>query len=160
MSDQPQPGAEGATRAVYTGDQPNPILNFLRQPRITLLILAAWSILGVLTEFFTSNSVFLDNDNRQMNGALGGFALGWEGIPLAVLYIYCFRSPDKHHNIFWLALIHMASISASQIYHLGNGDFSFESVAVPLIGSAGIGFLAFLNAFLEEKEEPAAVRTG
>jgi hypothetical protein len=151
MSDTP----EGGTRAIYTGEQPNPVLNFLRQPRITLLILAAWSLLGVITEALTTNSIFLDNHNIEMDGAIGGFALGWEGIPLAVLYVYCFRSPDKHRNVFWLGLIHMGSLAASQVYHLGTGDFSFESVAVPLFGSAGIGVLAFLNGFFEEqKPEP------
>lgn len=159
MSEAPQPGTEAApTRAIYTGEQPNPVLHFLRQPRITLLILAIWSLLGVLTEVFTNSGVFLDAHNRELDGALGGFAFGFEGIPLAVLYIYCLRNPRGHHAIYWLALVHMASLAASQMYHLGTGDFSFESVAVPLIGSAGIAFLAFLNAFIEDEPEPVPAK--
>ena len=48
MSENPTSGtAAGTTRVVYTGDEPNPILTFLQRPRIMLLLLAGWSLLGL-----------------------------------------------------------------------------------------------------------------
>ncbi len=153
MSDLPEPGAEG-TPGVYTGAEPNPVLTFLQQPRIMLLILAAWSILSVLTQTFTANGLFMDNHNREIDGAIGGLALSWEGIPLAVLYVYCFRDPQRFHGIFWLALIHMVSICASQLYHwLVTDDYTFESIAVPLGVSAGMALLVFIHLFTRRDGE-------
>jgi hypothetical protein len=144
--------AEG-TRAIYTGDQPNPIFAFLQQPRIVLLMLAGWSVLGALTEAFTQNAIFFDNHGREIDGALGGFAFGWEGIPLAVLYVYCSRNPDRYPRVFWLAMIHMAAIAASQVYHLGRGDFTPESVVVPLVGSLALAGLSWVNASKSREAE-------
>lgn len=162
MSDDiPAPGAEG-TRGIYTGAEPNPILDFLRKPRIMLLILAVWSAISVLAETFTSNGLFLENHNRgefEFDGALGGLALGWEGIPLAVLYVYCFRDPKRFHGIYWLALVHMGSICASQLYHwLVTDDYTFESIVIPLGVSAGIAALVFAHLFTRKEPETEIVR--
>lgn len=154
-ANQPTGGSGETTQVVFTGAQPNPFLTFLQRPRIMLLLLAAWSLLGVLTQIFTSNSIFFDNHGQEIDGALGGFALGWEGIPLAAVYLYCFRDPVKHRSVFTLALVHMASLAASQLYHLGTGDFSFESIIIPLAGSGGLAALVFLHLFAP-KEQPAA----
>jgi hypothetical protein len=149
-NDIPEPGAQGA-QGIYTGAQPNPIISFLQKPRIMLLILAGWSIIGVLAQTFTSNGLFLENHRAgelQLDGALGGLALGWEGIPLAVLYVYCFRDPERFHGIYWLALVHMGSVSASQFYHwLVTKDYTFESIVIPLGVSAGIAALVFAHLF-------------
>jgi hypothetical protein len=159
MSEHPTSGQPAeTTRAIYTGDQPNPILHFFQRPRIMLLLLAAWSILSVLAQVFTNSNIFLDAHNIELDGAIGGFAFGWEGIPLAAVYIYAFRDPTRHKPVFLLALIHMAAMAASQVYHLGTGDFSFESVAVPLIGSAALGALVFLHIFSPRSEEEVVAR--
>jgi len=161
MSEHPTSGqAAETTRAIYTGDQPNPILHFLQRPRIMLLLLAAWSILSVLAQVFTKSGLFLDAHDIELDGALGGFALGFEGIPLAAVYIYAFRDPHQHRPVFILALIHMAAMAASQVYHLGTGDFSFESVAIPLFGSAGLGALVFLHLFSPREHEAVAAKAG
>jgi hypothetical protein len=45
------------------------------------------------------------------------------------------------------------------VYHLGTGDFSFESVALPLAGSLALGAFSFVNVFKSrEEEEATAVR--
>lgn len=161
MSEHPTSGqAAETTRAIYTGDQPNPILTFFQRPRIMLLLLAAWSVLSVLAQVFTASNIFLDAHDIELDGALGGFALSWEGIPLAAVYIYAFRSPMQHRPVFLLALIHMAAMAASQVYHLGTGDFSFESVAIPLFGSAVLGALVFLHLFGPRTPEEVAARAG
>lgn len=153
-----EPNAEGGTRVIFTGEQRNPVLTFLQRPRIMLVMLAGWSLLSALTQFFTQSSWFFDNDGREIDGALAGFALGWEGIPLAAVYIYSMGDAVKRRPVFLLALLHMTTLGASQIYHLGTGDFSFESVVVPLFGSAGLALLVFLHLFGPKEEAPGAVQ--
>ena len=87
----------------------NPFWATLRQPRVVLILLAVWEIIGALTEFFTSSGLFVNLHGRELDGALGGRALGWEAVPLAVLYLYCARDPARYHHVFWLALIEQAA---------------------------------------------------
>ena len=133
-------------------------LHFIQQPRIVLILLAGWEVLGFLTEFFTSNGLFLENHNEgelALDGVLAGRALGWESIPLAVLYIYCARDPSRYPRVFWLALIEQIAAIAAHIYHwLFTQDFSFESVFIPIVGAAILGFLSFLNVFQPREREP------
>ena len=116
----PQPPAE------------NPFWTTLRRPRVVLILLAVWASIGALTECFTSSGLFVDLHDRELDGALGGRALAWEAIPLAVLYLYCSRDPVRYQRVFWLALIEQAVAIFANIYHLGAGDFSLESVSIPL----------------------------
>jgi hypothetical protein len=129
----------------------NGFLQFVQQPRILLILLAAWEVLGFLTELFTSNALFLENHasgELSLDGVLGGGALGWESVPLAVLYLYCARDPERYSRIFWLACIEQAAAIAANLYHwLVTDDFSFESVAIPMAVAAGLGTLSFLNIF-------------
>ncbi len=131
----PQPPAE------------NPFWTTLRRPRVVLILLAVWAIIGALTEFFTSSGLFVDLDGRELDGALGGRALGWEAIPLAVLYLYCSRDPVRYQRVFWLALIEQAAAIIANIYHLGAGDFSLESVFIPIAVAGGLALLVFLHLF-------------
>lgn len=148
MSDMPGAGGEAAYEKPLTE---NVFLQLVQQPRILLVLLAGWEIIGFLTELFTSNGLFLENHAQgelALDGAFGGRALGWEAIPLAVLYLYCARDPQRYHAIFWLALIEQAAAIFAHFYHwLVTDDFSFESVAVPMAGAASLGVLAFLNIF-------------
>ncbi len=137
----------------------NALLQFVQQPRILLILLAAWEVVGFLTEFFTSNGLFLENHSPgelSLDGVLAGRALGWESIPLAVLYIYCARDPGRYPRIFWLAMIEQAAAIAAHLYHwLITADFSFESVAIPMAVAAGLGILSFLNVFQPREAEPS-----
>ena len=142
----PQPPAE------------NPFWTTLRQPRVVLILLAAWDIIGALTELFTSSGLFIDLKGRELDGALGGRALGWEAIPLAVLYLYCARDPVRYHRVFWLALVEQGVAILANVYHLAAGDFSLESVIIPIAGAGALGLLVFLHLFepKEPEEAPAA----
>jgi hypothetical protein len=141
---QPQPPAENAFWAA------------LRQPRILLILLAVWDIIGALTEFFTSSGLFVNLHGVELDGALGGRALSWEAIPLAVLYLYCARDPARYQRVFWLALIEQAAAIVANVYHLGAGDFSLESVLIPIVVAAGLGLLVFLHLFQPKEPEEAA----
>ncbi len=138
----------------------NPFWSTLRQPRVVLILLAVWAIIGALTEFFTSSGLFIDLHNRELDGALGGRALSWEAIPLAVLYLYASRDPVRYQRVFWLALIEHAAAMAANVYHLGAGDFSLESVIIPIAVAGALFLLVFLHVFQpKEPEEPAGVAT-
>ena len=159
MSEQPTSGqAVETTRAIYTGDQPNPILHFLQRPRIMLLCLAVWSLLSVLAEAYTRTDILINQGDNEINGVFGGLAFGWQGIPLAAVYLYCLRDPVKHHPVFWLGLIHMAALSASQIFHAIAGPVGWPSIFVPLPVSVGLGVLCFTHIFAP-KQHPAPEST-
>ncbi len=166
MSDAPGT-AMGVEPAEENG---NAFIRLAHRPRLMLLLLAGWSILSVMAETFTSSGIFLENHlatldkgtlELELDGALGGFALGWQGIPLAALYIYCFRDPPRYRAVFFLALIHMGALAASQIYHwLITSDFTFESIIVPLAGSVALGALVFIHLFQPRDEREAPRTTG
>ena len=134
----------------------NPFWATLRQPRAVLILLAVWAIIGALTEFFTSSSLFVDLHGIELGGALGGRALSWEAIPLAVLYLYCSRDPVRYQRVFWLALIEQTAAIAANVYHLGAGDFGLESVFIPIVVAGALGVLVFLHLFQPRGSEEAA----
>jgi len=159
MSENPTTGTgAGTTRVVYTGDEPNPILHFLQRPRIMLLLLAGWSLIGVLAQAFTRTDFLVNNGHNKIHGLFGGLAFGWEGIPLAAVYIYCFRDPLHHRAVFWLALLHMGALIASQLFHLGTGDYGFLAIIAPLAGSIGIACLVFPHLLHQRTHEEIAAR--
>ena len=125
----------------------NAFLNTVRQPRVVLILLGVWAIIGALTEFFTSSGLFVDLHGGELDGALGGRALSWEAIPLAVLYLYSARDPERYRRVFWLAFIEQVAAIVANIYHWGAGDFSFESVVIPIVVASGLGVLVFLQLF-------------
>lgn len=123
------------------------LLGIIRQPRVMLVVLAAWSLLAAVTQLFPNSSVFLDVHGRELDGALGGFALSFNALPLAVLYAYCARNPDRYYHVFWLALVHQTTMAAGNLYHLAIGTFSFESVLVPCLGAIALAALSFAQVF-------------
>ncbi|HEU4759547.1 MAG TPA: hypothetical protein VFT91_06140 [Dehalococcoidia bacterium] len=136
----------------------NAFLKAVRQPRVLLILLAAWAIIGALTEFFTSSGLFVDLHGEELDGVLGGRALSWESIPMAVLYLYCARSPERYRPVFWLALIEQVAAIVASIYHWGAGDFSVESVVIPIAVAGALTILVFLHLF--EPKEPAQTVAG
>lgn len=134
----------------------NAFFTTIRQPRIVLLLLAAWDIVGAVAEFFTSSGLFVDLRDQEIDGLLGGRALSWEAIPMAAVYLYASRDPDRYHRVFWLALIEQAAAIVANIYHLGAGDFSVESIIVPVGVAGGLAFLVFLHLFQPKAAQAAA----
>ena len=160
MSQQtPMPGPEQPYQPLPP--QENSFLSFVQQPRIVLLLLAGWALLGFLTQLVVNSALFVERHGEGdigLDGALGGLALNWEGLPLAVLYIYCARDPDRHRRVFWLALVALGASIASNLYHwLVTDTFSIESVLLPIAVSGGLAFLVFLNLFgpRDQQTEPA-----
>lgn len=151
-----QPAPEGReTESTPSAPPPsgggNPILNLFQRPRIVLLLLTAWSLLTVLTEAANENGIFMDlhidQIDGEIDGALGGLGLAWQGIPLALLYADSFRNPAAHQRVFWLAIAHTAAVIVANFYHLGKGDFSLESIIIPVASAGGLLFLSFVQLF-------------
>jgi hypothetical protein len=156
MSDtdvQPTPGSQPSAPPPSDGDS---IIEVLRRPRIVLLMLTVWSALSVVVEAANHNGIFMDLKVDEVDGALGGFALAWQGVPLAVLYADSIRDPGAHRRIFWLAMVHMGAIIVANVYHLGKGDFSLESIIVPVASAAGLFTLSFFQIFQHRDGEGAS----
>jgi hypothetical protein len=130
---------------------------FVRRPRITLYLLAAWSLLAGVTQLFVNSGLFLDIHDAELDGALGGLALSLNAIPLALLYLYCSRDPARYHQVFWLAVIQQVAMAAGNLYHLVLGTYSAESIVVPLAGAAA---LAGLSAAQVRLPQPAPSAIG
>jgi hypothetical protein len=140
----PDSSAAGARHATSFGQR---LIQLGKKPRILLLLLAGWSFLGLVTQVFVNSGVFLDIHDIELDGALGGFALGFNSAPLVLLYLYCWRDPDHYRSVFWLALLQQVAIAAGVVYQLVIGTFSFESIVVPLVGSAVLAVFSFLQIF-------------
>ena len=141
-----RPAAKGATFA-------NRLVQLGKKPRILLILLAAWSLLAILTQVFVNSGLFLDIHDIELDGAMGGFALSFQAVPLALLYLYCWRDPEHYRSVFWLALIQQIAIGAGVLYQWAIGTFSFESIVIPLAGSIILGVFSFLQLF-EPKTKP------
>ena len=144
MSDMPSAGREAAAYEEPLGE--NAFLRIVQQPRILLVLLAAWEVVGALVEFLASSGFSLDVSGG-LDGVLAGRLLSWQSIPLAVLYLYCARDPKRYHRIFWLALIEQGAAIAANLYHWGANQLEFEAIFVNVIVSAALGAFVFLHLF-------------
>jgi hypothetical protein len=135
-------------------------MSFVQQPRVMLVILAGWALLGFLTEFAVDSGLFVEadgSDKLKLDGLFAGLALNWEGIPLAVLYLYCARDPNRFHGVFWLALVAQGAAIASYLYHwIGTDTYSIGSVLIPLGVAAGLASLVFIHLFQPREERERA----
>lgn len=124
----------------------NPLLAALRRPRVILILLGAWSLAAAASE------MFLDG---RVGGPLGGLALSGESIPLAALYLYCARAPERYGQVFWLALIQQATAIVANVYHWGADDLSLGSIVIPVAVAAALLALVFLHLFQPRRGAPA-----
>ena len=152
MTQEPVPAPQSASGPSIAGR----VVQFGKRPRILLLLLTGWSVLAALTQVFVNSGLFLDIGGAELDGAMGGFALSFQAIPLALLYLYCWRDPAHYHSVFWLALIQQIAIGAGALYQLVIGTFSVESIIIPLAGSLVLGCLSFLQIFEPRPAEPRA----
>ena len=132
----------------------NSILKFVQRPRIMLILLGGWNVVAAVSEFFV-------DVQGKIRGPVGGLALSWEAIPLAVLYFYCARDPQRYHRVFWLALIQQAAAVVANFYHWGAKDVTAGSIVIPIAVAVVLGALVFLHLFQPKAAEtapPAASR--
>ena len=133
------------------------LLYTLRQPRVMLVILAIWDIIGVLTQLLSDS--FLFDMKAEASGIFGGRAFSASALIPAIVYLWAVRDPQQHRRVFWLGLIEQVALVLSSFYHKGAGDIGWEGVVIPSIISGALIFLIFPNLF-EPKAAPQPQPTG
>ena len=128
-----------------TAPQPS-ALQTLRQPRIVLILLATWDILGVVAQLLSGSFLF-DMEGHEASGILGGRVFSASMIVPAIIYLWAARDPKRHRQVFWLALVEQVVVVLSCFYHRGAGDITWAGTIVPAVISGGLIFLVFFNLF-------------
>jgi hypothetical protein len=120
-----------------------------------------WSLITVLIEAWPESGVFFNvKRGDEIDGALGGGILMWQGIPLALLYFLSFRNPQHNRSVFWVGLVQQGAAIAANVFQWGTGTFTAESIIIPVAVSAGLGALVFVNVVgHDEMAEAAAPAT-
>ena len=135
-----------------TAPQPS-VLQTLHQPRIVLILLAIWAILGVVAQVL-SGSVLFDMEGHEASGILAGRAFSASMIIPAIIYIWAARDPKRHRQVFWLALVEQVVVVLSCFYHRGAEDITWAGTIIPAVISGGLIFLVFFNLFEPRREAP------
>jgi hypothetical protein len=125
-------------------EQPS-VLDMLRQPRVMLVLLATWDIVGVLTQLLSDS--FLFDMKAEASGVFGGRAFSASALIPAIVYLWALRDPQQHRRVFWLGLIEQVALVLSSFYHRGAGDVSWAGAIMPSIISGALIFLIFPNLF-------------
>jgi hypothetical protein len=137
-----------------TAPQPS-VLQALRQPRIVLILLATWAILGVVAQVLSGSFLF-DMEGHEASGILAGRAFSASTVIPAIIYLWAARDPKRHRQVFWLALVEQAVVVLSCFYHRGAGDITWAGTIIPAAISVGLIFLVFFNLFQPRQEAPPA----
>jgi hypothetical protein len=74
------------------------LLHTLRQPRVTVGLLAAWAIIGVMAELLSDS--FLFDMKSESSGIFGGRVFSASAVIPAIVYICAARA--QHRPVFWL----------------------------------------------------------
>jgi hypothetical protein len=122
------------------------LLQTLRQPRVTLGVLAAWAILGVVAETLSDGFLF-DMKGTRASGIFGGRVFSSSAVIPTIVYIWALRNPEQHRRVFWLGLVEQVALVLSSFYHAGAKDISWPGAIIPSIISVGLIFLIFPNLF-------------
>lgn len=134
-----------STGEVQPAQRPPSFLETLRQPRVMLVLLATWDILGVIAQLLSDS--FLFDMEKQASGIFGGRVFSASALFPTIVYIWALRDPQQHRRVFWLALIEQVAIVLSSFYHRGAGDISWAGAIIPAVISGGLIFLIFPNLF-------------
>jgi len=141
-----------STGEVQPAPRPPSFLETLRQPRVTLALLAAWAIVGVVAEVLSDS--FLFNMKAEASGIFGGRVFSSSAIIPAIVYIWALRNPQRHRPVFWLGLIEQVAVVLSSFYHKGAGDVTWAGAIIPAVISGALIFLIFPNLFQPSAPQP------
>jgi hypothetical protein len=131
------------------------ILDTLRRPRIVLILLAVWDIVGVVAQVLSGSFLF-DMEGHEASGILAGRAFSASMVVPAIIYIWAARDAKRHRQVFWLALVEQVVLVLSCFYHRGAGDITWAGTIIPAVISGGLIFLVFFNLFQAREQAPAA----
>ena len=132
------------------------VLDVLRQPRVMLVLLAAWDIVGVLAQLLSESFLF-DMEGLEASGIFGGRVFSASSLIPAIVYLWALRDPQQHRRVFWLGLIEQVTLILSSFYHRGAGDITWAGTVIPAIISGALIFLIFPNLFQPGAPQPQPV---
>ena len=144
-----------STGEVQPAPRPPSFLDTLRQPRVTLALLATWAIVGVVAEVLSDS--FLFNMKAEASGIFGGRVFSSSALIPAIVYIWALRDPQRHRPVFWLGLIEQVALVLSSFYHKGAGDVTWAGAIIPAVISGALIFLIFPNLFQPSAPQPQPV---
>lgn len=130
------------------------VLRPIRGPRVILLLLAAWDLLGAATQLLADNALF-SLQGQTVDGVLAARGFSGALVVPAIVYIYALRHPDRYHQVWWLALMEQVVAIASYFYHLGADHYGLEDAAVPIVASLILLVLVVLKLLPLERPEAA-----
>jgi hypothetical protein len=136
-----------------TAPQPS-ALQTLRQPRIVLILLATWDIVGIIAQVLAGS--FLFEMEGHASGSFAGRVFSASMVIPAIIYLWAARDPKRHRQVFWLALVEQVAVVLSCFYHRGAGDITWAATIVPAAISGGLIFLVFFNLFQPRQEVPSS----
>ena len=134
-----------STGEVQPAQRTPSVLEMLRQPRVMLILLATWDIVGVVAQLLSDSILF--NMKAEASGILGGRVFSASTLIPAIVYIWALRDPQQHRRVFWLGLIEQVTLVLSSFYHRGAGDITWAGAIIPSIISGALIFLIFPNLF-------------
>ena len=134
-----------STGEVQPAQRQPSVLEMLRQPRVMLVLLATWDIVGVIAQLLSDS--FLFDMKTDASGILGGRVFSASALIPAIVYLWALRDPQQHRRVFWLGLIEQVALVLSSFYHKGAGDIGWAGVVIPSIISGALIFLIFPNLF-------------
>jgi hypothetical protein len=125
--------------------RPNPSSQARLQ--LTLIALAAWNLLTFLLELASASVI----DVGEIDGVLGGRAVGGATAVLGIAYIYAARNPVRYRFVLWLASLEQVVALFSMTFHWARNDVEFIEVVVPML--VAVGFLVLLMTNLPRQTD-------
>jgi hypothetical protein len=116
--------------------RPNPSSQARLQ--LTLIALAAWNLLTFVLDLASASVI----DVGDIDGVLGGRAVGGATAVLGIAYIYAARNPVRYRFVLWLASLEQFVSLFSMTFHWARNDVQCIEVVVPMF--VAIGFLTLL----------------
>ena len=125
--------------------RPNPSSQARLQ--LVLIALAAWNLLTFLLELASTSVI----DVQDVDGWLGGRAVGGATAVLGIAYIYAARNPVRYRFVLWLASLEQIVSLFSMTFHWARNDIEFGEAALPML--VAVAFLVLLMTNLPRQTD-------
>jgi hypothetical protein len=119
--------------------RPNPSSQARLQ--LVLIALAAWNLLTFLLELASASVI----DIGDIDGVLGGRAVGGATAVLGIAYIYAARNPVRYRFVLWLASLEQFVSLFSMTFHWARNDLALGEVVLPMLVAAAFLVLLMTN---------------
>ena len=76
---------------------------------------------------------------------------------IVMIYLWAVRDPQRHRQVFWLALVEQVVLVLSSFYHRGADDITWVGTIIPTAISVGLILFVFFNLFQPRQEVPPPI---